>query len=37
MPDFRIRETGDIEGVRFYANSGNIGYTGRFDLYKYIY
>ena len=30
-------QTGDIEGVRFYANSGNIGYSGRFDLYKYIY
>ena len=30
-------QTGDITGVRFFANSGNIGYSGRFDLYKYVY
>ena len=30
-------QAGDITAVRIYANSGNTGYTGRFDLYKYVY
>ena len=30
-------QSGDITGIRFFADSGNTGYSGRFDLYKYNY